>query len=218
MPKRMRSSGTWEMPRALTTRAEALVMGAPSSTTEPRVERRSPVMASTSSRCPLPDTPAIPRISPCRTARETPFTASYPRSLSTARSRTSSTTGPGAISLRSRLNSTSRPTIRRASSRRSTCRGSAPPSSFPRRSTTTRVQIACTSSSLWEMKITECPSAAMRRTTANSSSASGGVSTEVGSSSTSRSAPCSRVFTISTFCCSPAESCHTLRAGSRVRP
>ena len=81
-----------------------------------------------------------------------------------------------------------------------------------------RVQTESTSSSLWLMKMTAWPSAHMRRTTANSSAASAGVSTEVGSSRISTSAPCSSAFTISTFCCSPADSCHTRRDGSIVRP
>ena len=97
-------------------------------------------------------------------------------------------------------------------------RGSASPATAPRRSTTMRVQTESTSSSLWLMKMTAWPSAVMRRTTAKSSAASAGVSTEVGSSRISTSAPCSSAFTISTFCCSPAESCHTRRDGSTVRP
>ena len=112
----------------------------------------------------------------------------------------------------------SRPTIRRASSRLSTSRAAASPATSPRRSTTTRSQMERISSSLWLMKITECPSPVMRRSTANSSSASLGVSTEVGSSRISRSAPASRALRISTRCCSPADSCQMRARGFTARP
>ena len=47
---------------------------------EPRSGGRRPAIASASSRCPLPDTPAMPTISPARTSSDSPRTASVPRS------------------------------------------------------------------------------------------------------------------------------------------
>ena len=51
--------------------------------TSPLTRFRCPTSASTSSRWPLPETPAIPRISPARTARLRLRTAGVPRSPAT---------------------------------------------------------------------------------------------------------------------------------------
>ena len=49
----------------------------------PPVTGRNPASASANSRWPLPETPAIPTISPPRTSMEKLFTARLPRSPST---------------------------------------------------------------------------------------------------------------------------------------
>ena len=54
--------------------------GSPTTRTVPATRGRWPTSASTSSRWPLPETPAMPRISPLRTDRLSPCTASVPRS------------------------------------------------------------------------------------------------------------------------------------------
>ena len=64
-----------------------------------------------------------------------------------------------------------------------------PATTAPCRMTTRRSVIARTSFSLWLMKMTPTPSAAMARIAANSPSVSCGVSTEVGSSRISTRAP-----------------------------
>ena len=56
----------------------------PASDSRPPVVFRSPVIASTSSSWPLPATPAMPKISPARTSKLTPWTTSRPRSSAAA--------------------------------------------------------------------------------------------------------------------------------------
>ena len=86
---------------------------------------RSPATASASSRWPFPDTPAMPTISPARTSRLRPRTASMPRSPATARSLTDSRSAGDSPrpERRPSVSSTSRPTIMFARSRRVTSAG-----------------------------------------------------------------------------------------------
>ena len=88
----------------------------------------------------------------------------------------------------------------------------------PPRSTVASSQKDTTSSSLCEMKITERPSATMRRRTSPSSTASCGVSTAVGSSRIKTLASRHSALRISTRWRSPIESCQTGRAGSASKP
>ena len=68
--------------------------------------------ASTSSRCPLPSTPAIPKISPAAHRRgRGPTTVTSPRSSATVRSRTCSRARPGCAGPLSISKITSRPTM-----------------------------------------------------------------------------------------------------------
>ena len=122
-PLPRRSSGIWARPNCRSTRAFIVVVsivlpGCPFSTGViaifPLVILRIPVSASTSSDCPLPSTPAIPRISPARTSKLTPCRTSKPRSESVCRSSTCNTTGPGWAGVLLTRSSTSRPTIIRA--------------------------------------------------------------------------------------------------------
>ena len=116
-----------------------------------------PVIASISSVCPLPSTPAMPTISPARTWSETPRTFSRPRSSSTCTSSSSSTTSVGLAGGLSTRRSTSRPTIMRA--RLSSVAPSPGTVSifFPRRRTVMRSAISSTSFSLWLMKMIDIP-------------------------------------------------------------
>ena len=77
---------------------------------------RSPSSASHSSVCPLPCTPARPRISPARTWNDISFTQTRPVSSATVRSSTSSTTSPGLAASLLTFSCTFRPTIIAASS------------------------------------------------------------------------------------------------------
>src|SRR5207302_897994 len=77
---------------------------------------RSPSSASHSSVCPLPCTPARPRISPARTWNDISFTQTRPVSSATVRSSTSSTTSPGLAGSLLTFSCTFPPTIIAASS------------------------------------------------------------------------------------------------------
>ena len=89
---------------------------------------------------------------------------------------------------------------------------------LPRRSTVTRSAISSTSRSLCEMKMTETPSAVSARSTLNSSAVSCAVSTAVGSSRISTSAPRCSTRRISTRCCWPTPMSSTQARGSTARP
>ena len=111
-------------------------------------ESRIPAMASTSSRCPLPSTPAMPKISPSRTVKFRPD-RSKPRSSVTTSSRTSQHApcpdGPAACRSRS---ITSRPTMSVASVCCVADVGSAVPTTRPWRSTVMRSATSSTSRQL----------------------------------------------------------------------
>ena len=85
---------------------------------------------------------------------------------------------------------------------------------LPRRSTLTRSAISSTSPSLCEMKTIDLPSAVSVRRILNSSAVSWAVSTAVGSSRISISAPRSSARRISTRCCWPTEMSPTRASGS----
>ena len=190
-PVPIRSSGTWLTPRRMAVSGSPGRTGLPATTTEPAVGLRMPVMTSASSRWPLPATPATPTISPAWTVRDTSRRAKVPRSPRAEtpnRSRITSRSaraGPCFFWVKT----TSRPTIIRASSRGLVSVVGTVPITFPRRSTVTRRETAITSSSLWEMKITVRPSAAIRRSVSKRFSDSWGVSREVGSSRIRMRAP-----------------------------
>ena len=181
-PRRWRSSGMWPIPSSRCLRTLALVTSSSPTTTRPDSGFRNPVSASISSDCPFPSTPAIPTISPARTSNETSRTAGSPRSSTTERFSTTSIGLPGAAGFLSTLSRTSRPTIIRARPASVAPSRGIVSTCLPRRSVVIRSEISKTSSSLWVMKMTESPSAISPRRISNSSLASCGVSTAVGSS------------------------------------
>ena len=122
-----------------------------------------------------------------------------------------------AASLSSR-NSTSRPTISLARLASVAPLVSTVPTFLPRRSTVTRSAISSTSRSLWEMKMTETPSAVSERRTLSSSAVSWAVSTAVGSSRIRTSAPRCSTRRISTRCCWPTPMSSTRARGSTASP
>ena len=89
-----RSSGTCDSPASARPRTPNGTTSRPPISTRPLVGRVSPAIASISSVCPFPSTPAMPKISPRRTSNETPSTSLGRRALGTTRSRT--TMGDGA--------------------------------------------------------------------------------------------------------------------------
>ena len=122
-PSSIRSSGTWATPAVYTARG-SFSKTVPLMRTSPWSTSRRPVIASTSSLCPLPWTPAMATISPACTVRSRPFTAGWPRSSRTTRSRSSSTGSAGLAGDLFTTRSTSRPTIIVASSSRVVSAGS----------------------------------------------------------------------------------------------
>ena len=161
-PRTCRSSGMCPTPASSASRGDSRVMSSPATTMRPPSGRRRPVIASISSLCPLPSTPAIPTISRARTSKESPRTHSSPRSSLTRRSWTVRSGSPGSAAPLSTLRMTSRPTMRRA--RPSSVAPSRGTVSivFPRLRTVMRSAISRTSFSLWLMKMIDFPSALQR--------------------------------------------------------
>ena len=197
-------------------RASVRSIASPSISMEPLVLGRRPARTSTSSRWPLPATPAMPRISPAFTCSETSVSAGRPRSPSADRLSTDRTVAaPGSAPPPWRITDvTSLPTMSSARLSREEPAASTVATDFPSRSTVIRSAIEATSPSLWEMKITLLPCRAIERNVVTSDSASGGVRTAVGSSMMSTCASRYSTFKISTRCCSPTESCQILARGS----
>ena len=178
-----------DSPRAWTLRS---VMSRAPSAIVPLVTSRMPAIASSSSVCPFPSTPAIPRISPAATVNETSFTARSIRGPRTTRWRTSSATAPaapGALRPSRTERSTSRPTIALAIFSGDVSRVAIVATVSPRRMTVTFSLTVMTSSSLCVMSTIVAPPSRRRRSTFQSSATSGGESTAVGSSSSRIRAP-----------------------------
>ena len=189
VPTFPRSSGMCATPLLMATIGGRLATSTPLTVILP-VHGRNPVMTSASSLCPLPATPAIPKISPLRTCSETPRRAGTPLSLMALTFCTSSTTSPGSRSDFFTVKTTSRPTINCASFSAVSPAASMPSAvTFPLRSTVTRSAIWVTSCNLWLMKIMDLPCAAILRRVLINSSISCGASTAVGSSKIRMSAP-----------------------------
>ncbi|OPZ32122.1 MAG: hypothetical protein BWY99_02844 [Synergistetes bacterium ADurb.BinA166] len=83
IPSVLRSSGMYPIPASITARGERFASSCPKRRISPPSTFRRPLIASASSRCPLPETPASPTISPAQTERSSPSTARKPRSLLT---------------------------------------------------------------------------------------------------------------------------------------
>ena len=178
---------------------------------------RSPSSASHSSVCPLPCTPARPRISPARTWNDISFTQIRPVSSATVRSSTSSTTSPGLAGSLLTFSCTFRPTINAASSS-SVADGGFSPTTAPRRSTVIVSAMAWTSLSLCEMKTMDVPPSLSCLMMRNRSSVSAGVSTAVGSSRISTDASLTSALMISTRCWMPTGRFSTSASGSTSSP
>ena len=203
-PRRLggRSSGTCPTPsnRSLCGLRSCAGMGSPSMRISPELSGRMPASASRSSDCPLPATPATPRISPSRNRNDTPSMRATPRSSRTTRFRASSAIAPGCAGPFSILKMTLRPTIASASSGGEDFAVSNVATISPRRMTDTRSVRFMISRNLWVMKMIVLFSRLSTRSISNNWSASAGVRTAVGSSSTRISAPRTSAFRISTRC------------------
>ena len=132
---------------------------------------------------PFPDTPAIPKISPPKTVKLTDFKLSR-RPRPTTDKASSCKTGAPAVAACLMGRDVSLPTIMRAIFCSSASDVAISPTFLPSLRTAILWENASTSRSLCEIKITASPSAAIAAIFSNSVSASCGVSTAVGSSST----------------------------------
>ena len=164
-------------------------MSFPASVTVPEAILTSPAIASAISPCPFPDTPAMAKISPPRTVKETSRTTSNFCSFLTVRFFTSRTGSRKFGGLFSSVNSTCLPTIRSASSwidASATFRTSI---SFPRRRIAQRSAIRLISAILWVIRMMVFPPLRRLSMICSRKSISWGVSTAVGSSKIMISAP-----------------------------
>ncbi len=148
MPVPYRSSGTKLTPLFMTSSGVLFVMSCPRRDIVPEVVFLRPVMTSVSSRCPFPATPAMPRISPALTSRETPSKATVPRSPYAVTSESVRTGAVSSAVLPGRVGEYSLPTIRLASCLEVTSVLSAVAATRPARSTVTLSATCITSSSL----------------------------------------------------------------------
>ncbi|CAM5669981.1 hypothetical protein SGLAM104S_02439 [Streptomyces glaucescens] len=170
------------MPCSRRLRVAQAVISSPSRAMVPESACRRPISASTSSVWPLPSTPAMPRTSPAWMVKLMSSRTALPpgatrRSLSTVSTGRSVTVDSAVSGVGSSL-----PTIISASWRGVVSAGTAVPTVVPRRMTVMSSATERTSPSLWEMKMTERPSAFSSRRLAKSASTSCGTSTAVGSS------------------------------------
>ena len=185
---------------------------------EPLSTSCNPAIASRSSFCPLPEIPAIPRISPVLTERSTSssvFTSSLSLQFSPSITRRFFTfSGFG----RSIFRSTLAPTI--ISERLCTFAFAVSTVSMycPFRRIATRSDKASTSCSLCVIMMIAHPSSRIFRKISNRRSASCGVSTAVGSSRISIFAPRYNIFTISTVCFSETDISYIFFERSRSKP
>ncbi len=131
--------------------------------TRPASNRRIPASASISSVWPLPETPAMPTISPLRTEKLTSLTRCTPIASRTLRSCTSSATPPMCSGALSRLRASLRPIISSPSSSVEVSEVMRCPTIWPARITETRSVIAMISRSLCVTRIIVLPCARSAR-------------------------------------------------------
>ena len=218
-PTPVRSIGMWATLASMATLGGRLLTVWPPTVTSPDVHSRSPLITSASSDCPLPATPAIPRISPERIWNDTPLSAGSPLSFSALTFSTERSTLPGSRGSLVTVKMTLRPTISSANSAwlvDRVSKGSA--AKHPLRSTEMRSEMVITSYSLWLIKTMDFPSSVIACSVSKRSSTSCGARTAVGSSMISTSASRYSILRISTRCCSPTESCQILAPGATLRP
>ena len=224
-PVRRRSSGTCATRRRRISAGPGIArpappgkISSPRSRMRPDPGVRIPASTSSSSLCPLPATPATPRISPPRNVKLTPDSRSTPAASRRRRSSTSSSTGPGRAGSLAWSRRSRRPIISSPSSSAEVCAVTRCATISPARITETRSVIAMISRSLCVISSTVLPCARRAWSTRNRSSASCGVNTPVGSSRISTSAPRYSALRISTRCCAPTGRSPTSASGSTESP
>src|SRR5581483_3918857 len=215
------------------------VTSTPYRSTSPRAGVRCPATTSASARCPFPSTPAMPRISPCRSSSETSTIPRSAPSPGAATDRSSRTTSASAATSWSAWPSTSSsrssatPATARASSpnmirtisarsssagRERNAPGSIVPASRPWRRIEMRSPSVSASWSLCVMKTTAWPCSFSRSSTFASSATACGVSIDVGSSRIRTRDPRQSALTISTCCWCPSARSAARAPGSIATP
>ena len=192
-------SGICVSPCSLIYLTDLFVISAPSSKTLPFSTFLSPVIASISSLCPFPSTPAIPTISPDFTSRDRPLIFDISFSPEVHISFTSSTVPFTSDFFFSIFKKTSLPIIILASSSAFVLSLSTVPMYSPALITEILSEISITSLSLCEMNTMDFPSSLSLLSISNNLVVSIGVRTAVGSSNMMILAPLVRVFIISTL-------------------
>ena len=185
----------------------------------PALGAARPDSTSSSSVWPLPDTPAMPTISPARSCSDTSASRATPSASVTPRPCAASSTSPGCgwrLALRPRF--TRRPTM--ASARPSMLVSAIFVSSttWPARITVTASHRAMISRSLCVMSRMVVPRSRRPRSVTKSASVSCGVSTAVGSSRMRMRAPRNSAFRISSRWRSPTGSSLTSASSFTCRP
>ena len=163
-----------------------------------------PDSTSSTSLCPLPDTPATPTISPACRSSENSRSRTTPSLSRKPSPRACTSTAPRCTAVSAcRPIATLRPTIASASDSTLASAISQSCTTCPARITVTRSHSRITSLSLCVIRMIVVPAARSRPSTSNSCSVSCGVSTAVGSSRISTRAPRYSAFRISSRCWSP---------------
>ena len=179
----------------------------------PRVGASTPATTSASSRWPLPETPAMPTISPARSVSETSFSAAPPPARRDAVEDEERRAGRDRRLLRraqiAAAHQARQLALRQAAVVRPLGDDLAVAHDGDAVGDRRSPRRAC-----GEMKMTPMPRAVMARSAANRPSVSRGVSVAVGSSRTRMRAPRTSDLAISTRCCSPIERSPTSRSGS----
>ena len=175
-------------------------MRVPFTRISPDISGSRPEMASASSDCPFPCTPAMPTTSPRCTLRETFFTAGSPILSQQEIFSASRITSPGLNSSLLTSSITSRPTIIMAIFFSSVSLVSTLAVTTPARITVIRSVTSLTSANLWVIKMMHFPFFFKFISVSISCRISWGVRTAVGSSIIRISAPRYSAFKISTLC------------------
>ncbi len=177
-----------------------------------------PAMASQSSFCPQPETPATPKISPLFNSKDTLSSAKVPSSPLTVTPSSSSRISPGVTSGCSMDKLMACPIMRSVNSLAVVAEVSTVATLLPFRKMVTRSEISITSFNLWVMMIIAQPASRIFRRMAKSFLVSCRVSTAVGSSKIKISAPLYNTFKISTVCFSLTAISPTIFLGSISKP
>ena len=180
-----------------------------------------PDKISSSSVCPLPETPAIPTISPARNCSATSVSRCTPlgsRKCKPWASKAGVASRCASAVVGGLSKCTLRPTIACASASKLARAIGISSTTRPARITVTWSQRANTSLSLWVIKITVFPCARNWRNTANNCWVSCGVNTAVGSSKIRMRAPRYRAFKISKRWRSPTAKSATVASSATRSP